>query len=99
MDHIAGHDLERHEDPLLHRVLRQDPPVAGVHPGDGRRVVGRQLLVVRQIAPVFLEDVDQRAHAQHHDHQGGGEERCEDSCYAIHVSFPCLDRTGRTLRL
>ena len=55
LDHPARHGDERHEQTLLAGMLGEQPPVAGVHPGHHRRLVGRKLVVIRQVAAIVEE--------------------------------------------
>jgi hypothetical protein len=61
VDDPLGDHLDRHEDPLLHGIFRENPAVAGVHPGHRRRIVGGQLLEVRQVPAVLLVHEEGRA--------------------------------------
>ena len=45
------HSAHRDENALFRRVFGQKPPVAGMDAGDGRRLVGGELLVIGQVAP------------------------------------------------
>ena len=56
-DQLLGHGRNRHEHALLDRVLGEQPSVSGVHPGHRRRLVARELLVVRQGASELVEHI------------------------------------------
>ena len=45
-----------HEQPLLAGVFGEQPSVAGVNAGHHRRLVGRELVVIRQVPAVMEED-------------------------------------------
>ena len=54
--------LDRHEDAPLGRVLGQQAAVSGMYPGRDRRLVMRELLIVRQIAAEIPDrDADKAA--------------------------------------
>ena len=55
LDQPARHGVERHVEPLLPGVLGKQPPVACVNARHHRRLVGRELVVIRQVAAVVKE--------------------------------------------
>ena len=69
----GGIALHRHEDALFGRVFGHQPPVAGMDPGDDRRLVVGELLVVRQVAAEIPDreprDAARRDPGQNHQKQ------------------------------
>ena len=65
VDHPPRDGLERHEDSLLRCVFAEETAVARVHPSHRGRLVGGELLVVRQIATVLVKQVQGTAGPQH----------------------------------
>ena len=78
LDQALGDRLDRHEDPLLLRVLGHQAAVGGVDPGDGRRLIVGQLTIVGQIAAVAVEQVERPARADQRQHQQAGQARPEN---------------------
>ena len=74
---------DRHEHPFLAGVLGEQRAVAGVNPGDGRRFVVRQLLIVGEAPAEMIEEQQGPARAgdsqQDQPHEHGGERPCHDS--------------------
>ncbi len=61
-DYPFGDGLDRHENAPLSRVLGQQAAVSGMYPGGDRRLVMRELLIVRQIAAEIPDrDADKAA--------------------------------------
>jgi hypothetical protein len=87
VDDPLGDHLDRHEDPLFDGELGQDPAVAGVHAGHRRRVVARELIVVRQIAAVCGEKIDHADAAGDREDQRQREQRGKQS-HRLHIESP-----------
>ena len=65
-----GDGLGRDEDPVLPRILGQQAAIAGMDAGGGRRLVGRQLPMVGQVAIIVLDQVEQARAGHHQEHDG-----------------------------
>ena len=70
-DHDLRDGIDRHEDPPLPRVFRDQRTIVGMYPGHHRRLVFRQAFITRQILRGVPHDVARRPEdSDHHEHAG-----------------------------
>ena len=66
--------LGRDEHPVLPRIFGQQPAVAGVDAGRGRRLVVGQLPMVGQVAAIVVDQIEQARAGHHQEHDGAQDE-------------------------
>ena len=79
VDDLLWDGLDRHEDAPFGRVLGQQPAIAGMHPGHDRRLVVRELLIVRQIAAEIPDRNTDKAAAGNRQDNRADEEKPDEA--------------------
>jgi hypothetical protein len=102
VDHAPRDRLDRHVDALLGGVFDQQPAVAGVQAGDGRRFVVGELPVVRQVPPIVIEYEEHARAAQQREKQKHADKACEEPQFGLRSNrrapgTACQPRPGATI--
>ena len=67
LDDPLGHGRYGHEDAPLAGIFGEQPPIAGMHPGDHRRVVVGEFRIVGKAASELVENGENSAGRDQHD--------------------------------
>ena len=102
VDHAPRDRLDRHVDALLGGVFDQQPAVAGMQAGDGRRLVVGELPVVRQVPPIVIEYEEHARAPQQREKQKHADKACEEPQFGLRSDrrapgTTCRPRPGATI--